>query len=399
MGRRHSLFLLIMLGPAMARAENPQSAPHQADPVQKASKLESLIAAFEDQGAPLKYVIVSLPDPIDSRLAREFDLYLTSLIRGFEMHEYRIREMWLPWLEDLNRAKADPKSSPDKDLHDKVPGLLVFQPTTAEDPTVAALLVGESPVRGVHRKALQKALEIASCTEPPSGVASKLHLLGPSYSGSADSVGRVLRRFLDDFRISHRESGRRLQVSVLSGSATSPAVQGRIQPIEGVEYQAQSTSDDVKKHCMFQYLEELGISRVAMLVESSSYGQGFELEGVLLMLPFPMHISSIRSLYSADRAKARQQNGKNQVSSPSELAVDLADPQDVMRDGLPIFERDNTPATLALVLKRILGKLVRHKIEAVGIVATNVKDKLFLADEINRYAPNVRLFTFEGDDC
>ncbi len=55
------------------------------------------------------------------------------------------------------------------------------------------------------------------------------------------------------------------------------------------------------------------------------------------------------------------------------------------------------PATADLAMARILEKIKQEEIQAVGIVATDVQDVLFLAKQVRMYAPDVLLFTTESE--
>lgn len=48
-------------------------------------------------------------------------------------------------------------------------------------------------------------------------------------------------------------------------------------------------------------------------------------------------------------------------------------------------------------LANLLGTIAREGIRYVGILATDVKDKLFLAKEVRDFAPDVVLFTFDNN--
>src|SRR5206468_47937 len=50
-----------------------------------------------------------------------------------------------------------------------------------------------------------------------------------------------------------------------------------------------------------------------------------------------------------------------------------------------------------LVLDNILSTISREGIQYVGLFATSSRDKLFLAQQIRKYCPDVRLFTFGSD--
>jgi hypothetical protein len=65
-------------------------------------------------------------------------------------------------------------------------------------------------------------------------------------------------------------------------------------------------------------------------------------------------------------------------------------------DNLPVTS-ELTPASVEVLLNQIEDAVSDHDVRAVGIVATDVRDKLFLAEEMRTRLPNVTLFTFESN--
>ena len=63
--------------------------------------------------------------------------------------------------------------------------------------------------------------------------------------------------------------------------------------------------------------------------------------------------------------------------------------------------RSFTPSTSAaldeMALTQVLTTISHRKYQAVGIVATNPFDVVFLAREVHRFCPNARLFTIHSD--
>ena len=63
--------------------------------------------------------------------------------------------------------------------------------------------------------------------------------------------------------------------------------------------------------------------------------------------------------------------------------------------------RSYTPATSAaldeMALTQVLTTIARRPYKVVGIVATNSFDVVFLAQQVARFCPNVRLFTLSSD--
>ena len=110
-----------------------------------------------------------------------------------------------------------------------------------------------------------------------------------------------------------------------------------------------------------------------------------------LRLGFPLHI--------ADRYASRQRMATDPEYAKVLGAVETLRLDDTITpsDRLPTFTPYLTDAARDLTLDGILSQLQRRRIGAVGILATDVRDRLFLAREINRVAPDVLLFGTEPD--
>ncbi|HEX9945608.1 MAG TPA: hypothetical protein VGG03_26660, partial [Thermoanaerobaculia bacterium] len=116
----------------------------------------------------------------------------------------------------------------------------------------------------------------------------------------------------------------------------------------------------------------------------------------LVLIPFPSHISDLRN--------ALEEEGRDQKPAASEiqlrtnrrvLDLDLADREragDLVPTFSPLTVRSND-----LMLANLLETIAREGIRYAGIVATDTRDKLFLAKEVREYAPDVVLFTFDNN--
>jgi len=62
-----------------------------------------------------------------------------------------------------------------------------------------------------------------------------------------------------------------------------------------------------------------------------------------------------------------------------------------------VMSPDLTPPALEVLMSQIEDAVSRHDVRAVGIMATDVRDKLFLAEEMRGRLRNVTFFTFEGN--
>jgi hypothetical protein len=115
----------------------------------------------------------------------------------------------------------------------------------------------------------------------------------------------------------------------------------------------------------------------------------------ILMLPFPMALSRIRSEYEKSENKADAPAGEMPRGTRSTLRLPL-DPPPYATDVLPTFAT-GAAAVTDLSLEQILESIARRDIRAVGILGTDVRDRLFLAQQVRRHLPNVQLFVFESD--
>ena len=162
---------------------------------------EERLKQLKERGYVVEPMIVTLPDPLDSPFGREFDLLLAATFQALERADLNRDLHCLPW----NGAKIEEAS---RDFT-TFPGMILFK-SNAEGSLVPLLLVGETPILGVHTQAMQEALRIAYDVIPRSEAdasgqepapeteqPSPIRILGPSFSGSAPSINLVLANWRD----------------------------------------------------------------------------------------------------------------------------------------------------------------------------------------------------------
>src|SRR5262249_15972303 len=66
------------------------------------------------------------------------------------------------------------------------------------------------------------------------------------------------------------------------------------------------------------------------------------------------------------------------------------------KDLIPPFHELQEPS-IELVVSGLLSTIARENIRYVGLLATDVRDRIFLAREIRRHCPDTVLFTFSAD--
>jgi hypothetical protein len=339
----------------------------------------------------VSFLIATLPDPIDSSSRWQFDPLYDAVQRGVIDSGYSFERFYIPdW--DPGRG-AEESASLAGVVHEQLPGVVLFTRRVAAAPgaereeLLVLLLVFETPTNGVHQVAFQRAARTAFAWNP----AADVRVLGPTYSGSIPSLGRAMV-----------SSGVHAPYRVVTGSATSPRNRERLQAIVGAgasTYRSTVLTDDDLQSAMFSFLDErFPSARVAALVEgNTAYGGALTADlrkergtGNLLILPFPLHISRLRAATVVQPPAAGAPDGRQGLP----LALD--EPTSP-RDRVPALSPKLTESGTEAVLSNILDTLERERVTVIGLLATDARDKLFLAQQVATRVADAQLFTFEGD--
>jgi hypothetical protein len=394
-----------LVKPAPAKSAAPQE-PCEALGSLESNECSNQLRAFFlrnqlcAESSTVDTVVATFPDPSDSRLMSQSDQVLSSLVLAAETNA-PLADFWLPWREDKDASATK------ENCHLRWPGAIVFQKVDAADPgkidRTLLLLAGELPTAGVHQEQFKRALQIAFATSPW----RELQVIGPTFSGSAASMRPILLQALK----SAREEYETAAIQVITGSATDPGNQDVLtNKAAGLRFEATVASDDAVRAALFQYLVDKRIARlragsktimenVALLSEADtaygneSHGNGWQ---VAYQIKFPIHIADVRSAWEKEDAVREATSSGPAAPQTALVPVDLQTRSADPTDDLPTFSR-LTAAYDERSLTASLAQLESNGIEAVGIVATDVRDRLFLAEAIHRNAPDVQLFTFESD--
>ena len=390
-----------------------------------------VVDALRARGIVVRALVVMVPDPVDSILDYAFDRSLDALQRAARTDRYLLDRYFLPWIAGA-RGTGRPESDGPGSLG-RSPGVLLFRKLTSnalnsKDPRfelLAVFLVGETPISGVQKPALARALTEAMAItlreEVVSPLVPELRILGPYFSGSALSLRMTLLQWQ-----AVREQWNPVRepapvfVTIVSGTATivsikkvleqGPAGFEKLAAGIATTFSATVIPDRVTRAYLYGYLKSLNVdfNRVAVLTEANTaYGQrwgaqtstGSETaqEGSRpgMTIFFPMHISQLRAAYEKDKLLQPLNETKAPGAGARTLDITLDDTAR-QRDAVPSVSALST-ASDELSLAAILGTLSRRQIQYVGIVATDVRDKLFLARQISLNCPGVTLFTLESD--
>ncbi|MDX2000706.1 MAG: hypothetical protein SF066_23535 [Thermoanaerobaculia bacterium] len=343
-------------------------------------------------GTRFEHLIVTLPDPLDTTLALDFDLALDGLQRGLATEGYLLDRFWLPW-------HSDKKNNASK--HRTEPGVLLYRWAARNElPRLRIVfLVGETPRQGIHAAAFHLAIDTIRRIEQRAGAnRTPLAILGPYFSGTAESLARALAH--------KKEQG----AQIITGSATAADLE---EPFErfgtAASFDRTVPEDRVLVDaalCALQRRLALKSRRsVALLVEADTaygaslrtpQGQGCDLEPVFVR--FSGRLSSLREALGE-----RVKNGPAPASSQAnelelkrkpktELELDLTSPGravDVLGELSP-----DTVDLDDLALANLIRQLATDGFQVVGLLSTDPMDKVYLGRRLRTLAPDLQLLTF-----
>ena len=293
--------------------------------------------------------------------------------------------------------------------HERQPGALIFRkirptPTGNEKQLrlQVVLLVLETPTAGVHRAALKNAMNFVErwnrAVDRATGKEETAELK-PRRSGvlGFDAVARARTRQLEE------SPG---IVSLITGSAMADVNETIVQRFApGVSYQA-SGAADVGGHACTRHRTRVyesadgakarawrfssrAIPRTATARSPSGesrHGAGTRFQPQFTVSAFPLHVAELRSDAPSTSSATRSHCCPTPIVP---LSLREATPP---ADQLPALRPELTTPVVEATLDSILDNIRHEDVSAVGIVATDSRDVLFLAREVKKHAPDVQLF-------
>ena len=369
------------------------------------SDLNSLLKSLG--GVTVESLIVTLPDPEESRFRYQFDRELDCIQRAVESQGYVLDRYELPWSSGprlsaaATKAKSnDPQPATAPQARESRPGVILYRRETDDPKTpslLMLLLVGETPTWGVQKPALARAIRWAHQLRParPHEI-NPIRILGPCFSGGAESLAGVVhqtRSFLGD-----------REVWICTGSATSvDRNRFRAQCGPHVRFAATVVPDGLMTDYLLEALDHPErTERVAVLTEGGTlYGSAALSKEVgkksgsvgVLKLPFPIHISQVRSEHQREELES---SPRTVVGPSSRMPIPLEETGN-SNDMVPTYFPKMSAPTDSLIVSDLLATISRERIRYVGIVATDTRDIIFLTQLIRRTAPDVKLFLVGSD--
>ncbi len=350
---------------------------------------------YQESKYQLSFLVATLPDP-RSVYSGSFDFLLAAMRRAMEKEGYAFNSHWFPWSEKKETLRS---SGPET----REPGLLLFRQESPKTPGGEAetwvlkvvLIVPENPHSGVQKDTFRKALNLIAHyqekdTAPSSGEQQvRVDIVGPTYSGSTASLRMAVEQ------VARKKTN--WSFRIVSGTATSPANEklfSNSRYEKRISFRTLMANDDVYAGEILTWLKDkykIKPGNIVWLVETSLFGMTYrEMGGTII--PFPMHIRHTRTAF----ARAKQTAAEKEGAPATVLELSLAESQADTFTPAP-FDPVLSTRRAEMVLANILTTISKKRTEAMGIIATETKDKLFLAEVIHRYAPDMRLFTTDAD--
>ncbi|WP_176140902.1 hypothetical protein [Pseudoxanthomonas indica] len=393
--------------------------------------LDPLASMDQNDSTGWRAAVALVADPVDTRLGRSFDIQVATLVRNFQLNGYVLQGHALPW-------RAAGKDPADARPHQRLPGVLLFRRDLWREradiqPAVVYFvlyLVGESPVFGVQRIAMCKAVlrarslnaghrsalpgELVRCDESPKHAPSArageydtawVQVLGPTFSGSMTSLAEVARQSS-------------VHLDLMSPSATvdsnalllqNAVAQGHLRYRSYVHWQQHQQLET-----LFAYLwQHHGVcpGSVVILAEQSSFGEGAQRVELLKeaardtpcqgkqapqLMQFPQNIAAIRAEHAQMQARNKGDVSLSLVPNQN-LELDMQD-AGISLDLPPVYQPSLTSRSDELSLQQLMDKLsVQIKPRAVLVVATDIRDRLYMLDVVRQATPSALPVTLEGD--
>ena len=391
----------------------------------------------------VELLLATTPDPRVPRHRRFYDHTIAAIDAGMLEGGYVLDRFGFPWQDSL-RAGASAAAADDGCY-----GWMLFRQDAwrdlagADDKAVAAssavrpvrdrlvLLVPETASYGVARQALDGAIDTVSdlireggahrlatypgCATSGDGAAS-LVVIGPSFSGSIESLLRAAGRLGSD----GRPSG--LCAVTASATASSNAVAEKLADSRPPRFRLiRLAVSDTQRMLALAKLSGIpddgndnnrAIDQVAFLTEASVFGKDLcpdqgtrQYDGLdaayrtlcdlSLKISFPANIADLRRDAGAAAARGAAKVPLKLPVTTRRLSLDeAADNGSEFPEGLQTY---STAVSAELQLDAALDRLAASHARIIVVVATDVRDRLFLFQQIRERLPESLLVDFSAD--
>jgi hypothetical protein len=445
-------------------SSDPDATLHQTDNTAKTSTSDEAVCGpgSDGWGIPqaadpahepeISTIVATIPDPIHSHLALDFDRSVDAILLAAADNGYLSSYYWLPWRSHVNTLSASesvssPSSNGEEDsTRERQPGLIILRyapnasewqnnrsrfSSTSYHRVIYLFLVGETPALGVNGTQLQNAFQYektlrdchqatlsvrpwrssgpgaqasqddASKCKPHDVPEGQLSIIGPFFSGSAASLHEGIeaaKRQLNPLTIS---------ISGITGTDVAsreldPQLDSHREPI----YRSFGENARFEQERFLLSLAATGydLSRVAILSEAGTvFGDAAKFsstihsdadlnkKGTILYLRFPRELSLLRNAQSGE-------SSKSDSATPPTPYLNLSLKDYSADDTVPRFSTVQSPLSIEAQLMAIAHQLQRARTQFILFSASNILDDIFLSQFLHRACPDARLVVFSGGD-
>ncbi|HEY6376065.1 MAG TPA: hypothetical protein VIX90_11145, partial [Edaphobacter sp.] len=360
----------------------------------------------------VRAIIATVPDPIHSHFALEFDRTIDAFMQAAGDNRFLGSQYWLPWKSRIAPPSSGDSSTPPPQTEQDVkreqqPGLIILKygPKAGESDlawssfhrVVYLFLVGETPALGINGTQLRNALRYEAMLQKnykaklSMGDENRLAIIGPFSSGSAAS----LREGLENAKFDHAPPEIVVAGETSTGIANSElnSHQEGDPKITYVSF-AENTAVELSRFFDALHKSSFDVRRTAILVEDGTVFGDSNATGTQggLQIRFPREISLLRNAQIDQGGKSSSDSG---APSPY-LNLSLKDSD--ADDTVPHFSSTQTPLSQEAELMAIARQLQRNRTQYILIAGSNVLDELFLAQFLHRACPDARLVFYNGGD-
>lgn len=365
------------------------------------------------------FLLAIVPDPVHTHLALFFDRQIEAIQQAAQDNGYFFDQAIMPWDYRSHAEPADFRLRESERRYqkerEKEPGLMIFRSSIPGRNALIVPVVAETPTGGIRKDEFREALNLIHCL----GGTDQLHLriLGPTFSGSLDSLRELLE--------SNRGAFGGFEVYSGTISSYERAHTFLKNPPQKTTFASFQESADLQELLLVRFLVDRGFQsdHIAILTEDETAFGGLGPTTVqnsekqeskpcgwhcgdsslpyerylksVVRVSFPREIAHLRSAYQREEASPPSNNSAKETYR-STLKPDLEE-VGADDDSVHTYSRQQSPLSQESILLAIVTTLHKHAAEFVLLRATDPFDEVFLARYLRKAAPNLRVIT-EGND-
>jgi hypothetical protein len=365
-----------------------------------------------------KILIATVPDPLETSDALEFDRAIAALQEAGTTAGYYFELMVTPWvisdLQEPKSVKEGREAQHYRRAFGDEPGAMLFrcfEEETAhckDNPQLLLMLVPESPAYGLNMHAAREALSayktlMDNQRRPTS---DPIYWIGPEYSASARSLDQLLYKPPPPY-LTRPAPTPLYKFCALSGSVTTNDAKQKIEevdkgcpPPEGNGLSTVSALDFDSLRLLLSRPEWRDKGSIAVLEEDeTTYGASLDADKAspsIRKFSFPRGIAHVRGVYGNALRDATAAASARDASGFVDPTMDFSDALQQPLDTGEEFAVQS-PVSDESILASIAASLTHIDAGAIVILATDPLDQLFLARYFHRHAPDARIVLLKAE--